>query len=113
MPDFGKALRKLRQAFDPHPALRATLSQRERDWPEECPSPTGRGWREAPGEGRSFAEQLKYLGSRWKKDPTQLTLDTSDILPPGQVESTPLGSHYVIRVIHPHDHFHGKVRLDR
>ena len=51
---------------------------------------------------------LKYLGSRWMKEPTQLTLDSSDILPPGEVESTPLGCHYVIRVIHPHDYFHGK-----
>lgn len=36
-----------------------------------------------------------------------------DILPPGEVESTPLGSHYAIRVVHPHDYFHGKVRLSR
>src|SRR5205085_4117013 len=26
-----------RRDFDPHPALRATLSQWERDWPEDCP----------------------------------------------------------------------------
>jgi hypothetical protein len=38
--------------FDPHPALRATLSQRERGNVEPDPSPIGRGWREAPGEGR-------------------------------------------------------------
>src|SRR5262245_33548373 len=98
MPDFGKALRKLRLAFDPHPALRATLSQWER---------------ERPGEGRSFAAELKYLSSRWRTEPSQFTLDTSDILPPGETESTPLGSHYTIRVVHPHDYFHGKVRLSR
>jgi len=67
----------------------------------------------APGEGRPFAEQLKYLGSRWMKEPAQLTLDSSEILPPGKVESTPFGSHYVIRVIHPHDYLHGRVRLNR
>jgi uncharacterized protein YprB with RNaseH-like and TPR domain len=63
--------------------------------------------------GRSFAEDLKHLGSRWMKEPAQLTLDSSDILPPGEAESTPLGCHYVIRVTHPHDYFHGKVRLNR
>jgi uncharacterized protein YprB with RNaseH-like and TPR domain len=40
-------------------------------------------------------------------------MDTSEILPPGAVETTPLGSHYTIRVAHPHDYFHGKVRLSR
>ena len=95
MPDLGKALRKLRQAFDPHPALRATLSQRERE------------------PLRGFGEQLKYVGSRWLKQAAQLTLDTSDILPPGETESSPLGSHYTIRVVHPHDYFHGKVLLSR
>src|SRR5262249_47408577 len=38
--------------FDPHPALRATLSQWERDSFRVIPSSTGRGWRGAPGEGR-------------------------------------------------------------
>jgi len=37
---------------DPHPALRATLSQWEREFLHDFrPSPFGRGWREAPGEG--------------------------------------------------------------
>jgi uncharacterized protein len=76
-------------------------------------SPSGRGRPAAAGEGRSFADELKLLGSHWTKQPAQLALDTSDILPPGQVESTPLGSHYAIRVVHPHDYFHGKVRLSR
>jgi uncharacterized protein len=118
MSEFGKALAKLRKAFDPHPALRASLSQRERESLQDCPSP---GWErvgplfdDAPGEGRSFAEELKYLGSRWtKQEPSQLTLDSSDILPPGEIESTPLGCHYTIRVVHPHDYFHGKVRMNR
>src|SRR5262249_32294614 len=48
--------------FDPHPALRATLSQWEREWPEDCPSPIGRGWREAPGEGR-IQQQCSQRGA--------------------------------------------------
>src|SRR5258705_12161464 len=40
--------------FDPHPALRATLSQWERDNLQVIPYPSGRGWREAPGEGRKY-----------------------------------------------------------
>jgi len=35
----------------PHPALRATFSRREKENLQVIPSPTGRGWREAPGEG--------------------------------------------------------------
>jgi uncharacterized protein YprB with RNaseH-like and TPR domain len=33
--------------------------------------------------------------------------------PEGHTESTPLGSHYVIRTAYFHDYFHGKVRLGR
>src|SRR5882672_3545986 len=51
----------LREPFDPHPALRATLSQRERDNPEGNPSPSGRGWREAPGEGRRLYEAFSSV----------------------------------------------------
>jgi uncharacterized protein YprB with RNaseH-like and TPR domain len=40
-------------------------------------------------------------------------LNPRSILPPGEIESTGLGSHYVIRASYPHDHFHGKVRLNR
>src|SRR5207247_1760285 len=35
------------------------------------------------------------------------------ILPEGSVESTTLGSHYLIRATYAHDYFHGKVRLNR
>ena len=35
------------------------------------------------------------------------------ILPPGEIQSTSLGSHYLIRASYPHDHFHGKVHLNR
>jgi hypothetical protein len=37
----------------------------------------------------------------------------ADILPSGDVESNPLGSHYVVRGLYSHDYFHGKVRLSR
>ena len=48
--------KKSRGALRPSPGAPsnngATLSQWERDCPEYCPSPSGRGTREAPGEGR-------------------------------------------------------------
>jgi Flp pilus assembly protein TadG len=62
--------------FDPHPALRSLitccalsglhslrscLSQWERDSPEVIPSPSGRGWREAPGEGRLHDQSPRAL----------------------------------------------------
>src|SRR6266487_3225761 len=44
----------------PHPALRATFSQREKDTPAECPSPSGRGCREAAGEGsKNFVQKTR------------------------------------------------------
>ncbi|HYR87450.1 MAG TPA: ribonuclease H-like domain-containing protein [Terriglobia bacterium] len=41
------------------------------------------------------------------------TIAVADFLPPGDVESTALGSHYAVRGLYPHDYFHGKVRLSR
>ena len=35
----------------PHPALRAAFSRWEKDILQGYPSPSGRGWPEAPGEG--------------------------------------------------------------
>ncbi|HEY2379916.1 MAG TPA: ribonuclease H-like domain-containing protein [Terriglobia bacterium] len=35
------------------------------------------------------------------------------VLPPGEIQSTAFGSHYFIRAVYPHDHFHGKVALNR
>src|SRR6266581_2295992 len=53
----------------------------------------------------SLAEQLQFLRAR---------SDTvTDILPPGNVHSTPLGSHYVVHTVYPEDYFHGKVLLSR
>jgi len=37
----------------------------------------------------------------------------AEILPPGEIESTRFGSHYVVQTVYPHDYFHGKVRLSR
>lgn len=51
----------------------------------------------------SISEQLRFLRDR----------STIDSLPPGDIETTPLGSHYVIHGVYPHDYFHGKVRLSR
>jgi uncharacterized protein len=51
-------------------------------------------------------EQLKHLRIETAAPPPS-------ILPPGEIESTPLGSHYVIGKSYPHDHFHGNVRLSR
>ena len=41
------------------------------------------------------------------------TVAVTDILPTGEVESTPLGSHYAVRTVYPHDYFHGRVHLNR
>src|SRR6266516_1597294 len=54
----GVARRSRNQS--PHPALRATFSQREKDTPAECPSPSGRECREAAGEGsKNFVEKTR------------------------------------------------------
>lgn len=54
----------------------------------------------------SISDQLHFLKSQASR------LQTS-ILPEGEVHSTPYGSHYVVRAVYPHDHFHGKVLLQR
>src|SRR2546428_2983978 len=52
----------------PHPALRATLSRRERACVRREPSPSGRGCREAAGEGESFVPQrLDRIESRCRE----------------------------------------------
>src|SRR5256885_2278057 len=60
-----------------------------------------------------FAVQLQFLRSRWNKQSMESAIAAADILPPGDVESSPLGSHYAVRGLYPHDYFHGKVRLSR
>jgi uncharacterized protein YprB with RNaseH-like and TPR domain len=54
---------------------------------------------------RPFSEQLQFLRSRWKV--------IANVLPPGEVHSNALGSHYFIHTVYPDDYFHGKVRLSR
>src|SRR6266568_950657 len=52
----------------PHLALRATLSRRERACVRREPSPSGRGCREAAGEGASFVPQrLDRIESRCRE----------------------------------------------
>jgi uncharacterized protein YprB with RNaseH-like and TPR domain len=53
----------------------------------------------------SLVEQLRFLRSRPRS--------VSNILPPGEIRSNALGSHYFIRNFYPADYFHGKVRLSR
>src|SRR6266850_4271976 len=60
-----------------------------------------------------FAIQLQFLRSRWNKHSMEPAVAVADILPSGDVESNPLGSHYAVRGLYPHDYFHGKVRLSR
>ena len=43
----------------------------------------------------------------------QTSSTVTGTLAPGEIESTPLGSHYVMRARYPSDYFHGKVRLSR
>jgi uncharacterized protein YprB with RNaseH-like and TPR domain len=88
MPDFAKALKQL------------------------TPLPPGEGGRR-PGEGLSFSGQLQYLRRHWIKSRSETGLAVRDALPPGDVESNPLGSHYLVRSIYGDDYFHGKVRLSR
>ncbi len=70
----------------------------------------------------SLNDELSFLRSRPERRATQNATALSDplpalpalpALPKGSVESTPYGSHYVVREAFPDDHFHGKVRLGR
>src|SRR5262245_494483 len=105
MADFAKALERLRETCDPHPALRASLSPGERD--------VSRTGGRRPGESLPLAVQLQFLRTRWAKQSMQSATAPPECLPPGEIESTPLGSHYVVETIYSHDYFHGKVRLSR
>jgi uncharacterized protein YprB with RNaseH-like and TPR domain len=65
----------------------------------------------------SLSEQLHFLRndrSRFVIAPNgDADAAVTGVLPAGDIESTPLGSHYAVRAVYPHDHFHGKVRLSR
>src|SRR5215468_11875043 len=86
MPDFGKALRQLERARKPAAGYEHV----------------------AAGSSRrlfSLAEQLPFLRSRPEAVRT--------VLPPGEVCSNALGSHYRIHGVYTDDYFHGKIRLGR
>jgi uncharacterized protein YprB with RNaseH-like and TPR domain len=53
----------------------------------------------------SLSEQLQFFKRR--------SSASIDCLPPGEVCSNSLGSHYLAHAFYPQDHFHGKVRLNR
>lgn len=54
----------------------------------------------------SLSEQLQYLRAGAGRAHTT-------VLPPGEIHSNALGSHYLIPTGFPDDYFHGKVRLSR
>jgi hypothetical protein len=89
MPDFGKALRQLERGQKP-----ATSAQR------------------VDGDYNlrrfSLSEQLQFL--RFRQPAPSMASAT---LPPGEVHSNVLGSHYLMQGVFPEDHFHGKIRLGR
>src|SRR5215475_9131845 len=86
MPDFGKALRQMERARKPAAAYEHV----------------GGGFKR---HLFSLAEQLPFLRSRPEAVRT--------VLPPGEVCSNALGSHYRIHAVYTDDYFHGKIRLGR
>src|SRR5215831_19136694 len=65
---------------------------------------------------RGIERGLKPAATDWKSALANYMIagfNPRSILPPGETQSTRLGSHYLIRASYPHDHFHGKVRLNR
>src|SRR6266568_4596056 len=109
MPDFGKALKHLKAVRDPHAAFGHPIPSGE----GALPDPSRFRRREAPVEGLAIADQLQFLRVRWQKQSMKSTVEVSEPLPSGQIESTPFGSHYVVQTMYPHDYVHGKIRLSR
>ena len=90
MPDFAKALKQLRDR-DRQPYL------------------TGLN----PVAALSLSDQLKFLKHQpANRAPTYVPV-FQEGLPPGVIESTPFGSHYVVHQTFGEDYYHGKVRLSR
>src|SRR5262245_14759592 len=89
MPDFSKALKQLRD--------------RERQ-----PYLTGM---KAVAD-LSLSTQLRFLKSR-ELTYTPVESKPREVLPPGDVQSTPYGSHYVVQKVYADGYEHGKVRLSR
>jgi uncharacterized protein len=83
MPDFRKALRGLERGLTVSGPPSATTS-----WQTQLANYVGAGVGPLPVSPRS-------------------------VLPPGDIRSNSLGSHYLIQAAYPHDHFHGKIGLNR
>jgi uncharacterized protein YprB with RNaseH-like and TPR domain len=92
MPDFGKALKQMKRELKP-----ANTYPNKTDSEHVVAGFSPRLF--------SFAEQLQFLRSHRPA--------TFPILPPGEIHSNTLGSHYLIETVYPDDHFHGKVLLSR
>ena len=90
MPDFAKALRHLRPAEPPQRHLF-----------------------QATPRAFSISEQLGFLNARPGRQATSPSALKPAALPVGEVETTPLGSHTVIRKVYPGDHCHGRIGLGR
>jgi uncharacterized protein YprB with RNaseH-like and TPR domain len=92
MHDFGKALKQLRLLNDVV---------------------------ETPPSRMSLRQQLEFIKARFARSVSREnggrmgSQRTIPVLPPGGAETTPFGRHFVVRGVHPHDYFHGKVRLSR
>lgn len=90
MADFGKALSRLRQ-----------------DAPLNTTSTEFTGI-------TSLSDQLRFLRQRDASRPRLLFPATlEELLPDGNTQSGPFGSHFVSRSVYPADHFHGRHRLER
>jgi uncharacterized protein YprB with RNaseH-like and TPR domain len=92
MPDFGKALQQLQRGLQPAPTF---LTKPDVEH-------VGAGF--SP-RLLSIAEQLRLLRSGARP--------ATNLLPPGEIQSNRLGSHYLVHAVYPDDYFHGKVRLSR
>jgi uncharacterized protein YprB with RNaseH-like and TPR domain len=65
---------------------------------------------------RDLRQPVQPAVKRWEQQLSQYVLGGISprfMLPPGEIRSNALGSHYLIQRAYPHGHFHGKVRLDR
>src|SRR5215831_3005855 len=65
---------------------------------------------------RGMQRGLKPAATDWKSALANYMIagfSPRSILPPGEIHSTRLGSHYLIQASYPHDHYHGKIHLNR
>src|ERR1700733_5657038 len=95
--------------------------------PASVPQPWPGKWRSrywTPSSMPDFAKAsrgLKPAATSWESQLAQFAVagcaqpavSLRSVLPPGEIRSTALGSHYFIHAVYPEDHFHGKVRLSR